>query len=391
MRLTTYDEFLTTLCNFFDGLIAPMKIRRTNRNVVYLMLKAFAKGLELINSVCYALSGRFDPRYCADSDLDSSAALVGTVRRPGSGSGLRIIVTNTDEYTAAVLPAGVYTYSYSADVSFSFEVADAVTLAGRDYTTFTAMSDKIGSFPVTEQASIPVTSEQTVPSSLAFSCEDNEYLQGRSEESLPDFRERLRHSTDRQSGIIELEDELKALPYLFDARCVYNNSGSNESVGDVTVPYSSMAVFAEGDMKNDIARIVSEHIICPTVATQDSVALRYENDLFIDGYQEVNVIPFKHTTYSLHITYVASELYINPAQKQAEFSSALKRHFNVPIHKDLISENDIYTFLNNLGVPGVSFLAVQITYGGLDVPYIEVPKSEIAQIGLVTYTRKEPA
>lgn len=390
MRLTTYDEFLVTLCDFFDGLIAPAKIRRTNRNVIYLILKAVSKGLELINSVCYALSGRFDPRYCADSDLDSSAALVGTVRRPGSGSGLRITATNTDEYTAVVLPAGTYTYVYSADVSFSFEVPSAVTLAGEGYEVFTAMSDKIGAFPVTAQAEIDITTVQTVPSAIKFSCENNEYLQGRPEESLYDFRERLRHSTNRQSGIIELEDELKALPYLFDARCVYNNSGTDVTVGDVTVPYSYMAIFAEGDMREDIARIVSEHIICPTVSTADSTALQYVSDLFINGYQEINIIPFKHTTYDLHITYVAGELYINPTQTQAEITSALKRAFNVPVHKDMISENDIYEFLNDLGIPGVRFLAVQMTQGGNVYSYIEVPKSEVAQIDGVTYTRREP-
>ena len=395
MRLTTYDEFLTELCDNFDSLIAPAKIRRTNRNVVYLLLKAFSKGLELVNSVCYALSGRFDPRYCADDDLDSSAALVGTVRRPGSGSGLRVVVTNTDEYTPVVLYAGTYIYAYNADVNFTFEVPSDITLEGNGYVMLIAMSDRIGSFPVTAQSSIAVTSEQSIAPALNFSCEDNTYLQGRAEESLQDFRERLRRSTDRQSGIIELEDELKALPYLFDARCVYNNTGNETLVGNVAVPYSYMAVFAEGDMRADIARIVSEHIICPTVSTADSTALRYENDLFISGYQEVHVIPFEHIYYKLHIDYAAEELYINPAQTQSKITHALRLEFNVPVHRDIVSENDIYEFLSGLGIPGVRFLAVQLSSGGTAYPYIEVPKSIIAQISAdadgVTYTRKEPA
>lgn len=392
MRLTTYDEFLTTLCDSFDALISPMKLRRTNRNVIYLILKAVSKAMELINSVCYALSGRFDPRYCADSDLDDSAALVGTTRRPGSGSGLMIVCHNNNEYTSAVLTAGTYHYAYSADVTFTFELTENVTVAALGSVQQIAMSDSLGSFPVTEQNQIQLTSDQTISSAFAFSCLDNSSLLGRPEESLLEFRERLKNSTDRQNGIIELEDALKALPYLFDARVIFNNTAGDITVdgGDgvpITVHNACLAIFFEGNARQEIAKVVAEHIIAPTTHTDDAVALRYEHPLFYNGYHTIEVIPFRHITYNLRVVYLAHDVYVNAAEVQNTMTQRLRGKFNVPVHRDMVTESEFYAFLDSLALPGIRMLEVEIQYNGSSSAYVNFPPASVAQIGTIEYQK----
>ena len=109
MEIKSFDTILTQMCDDFDLIISPKVMARSNTNVVYLIFKAIAKGFELINNICVVLSNKFDPAKCSEEDLVSVASLVGTERRKGSASGLRITVTNTDELSKTLL-AGVYTY-----------------------------------------------------------------------------------------------------------------------------------------------------------------------------------------------------------------------------------------------------------------------------------------
>ena len=110
MELKTFDTILTTICDSFDSLIAPRTIARSNTNIIYLIFKAAAKGYEIINNVCVVLCKNFDPLYCSDGDLTSSASIVGTERHKGSATGLHITITNNGSVSVTLL-AGLYTYS----------------------------------------------------------------------------------------------------------------------------------------------------------------------------------------------------------------------------------------------------------------------------------------
>ena len=109
MEVKSFDTILTKMCDDFDLLITPKRMARSNTNVIYLLFKAIAKGYEIINNVCVVLSNKFDPAKCSEEDLISVASLVGTERRKGSASGLRVIVTNTSDVTKTLL-SGTYTY-----------------------------------------------------------------------------------------------------------------------------------------------------------------------------------------------------------------------------------------------------------------------------------------
>ena len=151
MELKTFDTILTTICDSFDSLISPRTIARTNTNIIYLIFKAVAKGYEIINNVCVVLSNKFDPLYCSDDDLISSASIVGTERHKGSATGLHIIITNNGSVSATLL-AGLYTYALDDDTKFEFEVMENTVIASGSHISFIAMSEKIGRYPVTAQS-----------------------------------------------------------------------------------------------------------------------------------------------------------------------------------------------------------------------------------------------
>jgi hypothetical protein len=126
MEIKTFNTILTELCDDFDVLITPRTMARSNTNIIYLIFKAIAKGMEVINNVCVTLSSKFNPENCSDEDLLSVASLVGTERRKGSASGLRITVTNKGEDEITLL-AGTYTYELDEETSFEFEVLEDIS------------------------------------------------------------------------------------------------------------------------------------------------------------------------------------------------------------------------------------------------------------------------
>lgn len=384
MVLMSFDEILTGLCDKFDELIAPRKIARSNTNIIYLIFKSIAKGFEVINNVCVVLNNKFNPAKCSEEDLVSVASLVGTNRRSGSASGLKITVTNSEDSTLT-LPVGTYTYKLDEQTSFEFEVLSATDIISGGYVSFIAMSNSIGRYPVTAQSSIEVTANVVVPTGFTYSCDDNSSLLGVSEESILSFRNRIMNTYDRQNGIIELEEYLRNLPYIFDCKVRYNQTTSDIVEGDVTIPPMTCAIFYAGEAKNEIAEMVADHIICPTVATQDSVEVRYINEVFAGGYYAVNIIPFKHFSYTLDLIYTVDEEYVNVDEAMEKMTLSLKKVLNVEQYVPYIKEDDIYNAIESLGYIGLEILAVNLRANGSAVDYVSVPVSRIAELTAVNY------
>lgn len=386
MEVKTFDAFLTTVCDYFDTLISPRTIARTNTNIVYLILKAFAKGLEVINNVCVTLSNKFNPESCSEDDLVSVASLVGTERLSGSASGLLITITNGGE-EAVTLLAGLYYYAFDDDTTFVFEVLEDTEIASGESESYIAMSEEVGSFAVTEQSSIEVTAGAIeIPSDLTFSCDDNEDLLGESEETLLKFRQRILSDTNRQDVLNELEVALKNLPYLYDAKVILNRSVDPVSVGGYTLPSYYMAIFFSGSPRSEIAEIVAEHGIYPTLSDADSVNLKYYSDVFASGYYDVNIIPFTNTEYDLDLTIRVDTTYISSDNAQTTLRNFLNKKLREHKHIDFVKEEDIYSVLSELTVAGVTVLNVDIKQNGSQVPYIEVPASDIPYLSSVTFT-----
>lgn len=384
MTLLSFDEILTVLCDKFDELIAPKKISRSNTNIIYLIFKAISKGFEIINSVCVVLSNKFDPARCSTDDLVSVASLVGTERRKGSASGLRIVARNTGD-SAVVLPQGFYTYSLDDDTKFEFEVVADTEIEAGGYVSFIAMSEKVGQYPVTAQSEITIDTTQTVPSSIKFDCDNNSALLGLEPESILAFRKRVLNTYDRQNTFVELEEYLRNLPYVFDCKIKYNQTDTPVTVDGIVIPPMTCAIFYSGEAKNEIAEMVADYIICPTVSTQDSVEVRYENSVFVDGYYAVNLIPFDKYEYTVDLIYSIDNVYANPAVVLPEVESKLLSAFNTEEHKDYIKEDDIYNVLETLNIASFEVLAVNLKVNGSAVDYVTIPTSKIPSLASVNF------
>lgn len=384
MELKTFDTILTQMCDEFDVLITPKKIARSNTNIIYLMFKAIAKGYEIINNVCVVLSNKFNPAKCSEEDLVSVASLVGTERRAGSASGLHVIVTNTGE-TQTTLLTGIYTYALDDDTSFEFEVTSSVNIPAGENVSYIAMSNSIGRYPVTAQQSIDIKSEQAISDDLTFSCTDNTNLLGNEPESLLAFRKRILNTYDRQNTMVELEEYLRNIPYVFDCKVRYNQTDLDITVGEVVVPPMSCAIFISGEIKNELAEMVCDYIICPTVATQDSVEVRYENEIFAGGYYAVNLIPFEKLGFTVDIIYSINSEYVNTYDAKEALQKALLSAFVAEVHKDIIKEDDIYNVIENTEYTGIDVLAINLKVDGNAVNYVDVPASKIAELTFVNF------
>lgn len=387
MTLLSFDEILTVLCDKFDELIAPKKISRSNTNIIYLILKAISKGLEIINSVCVVLSNKFDPAKCDVSDLNSVSALVGTERLQGSATGLHIIVFNNGE-SAVTLLAGLYTYEFDADTKFVFEVLEDTEINAGSYITYIAMSEQIGSYPVTAQSEIEVTSTRVIPSDVKFSCTDNGALLGTAPESDLEFRKRILNKYDGQDSIVELETILRNLPYLFDCRIKFNNTLVSETYDGITIPPFTACIFYSGSPRSEIASVIASKIICPTVELQDSVAVDYVNDVFVSGKHTFYLNPFSTTDFKVNVIYKVDEQFISDYDAKAKMRTALFQYFLPEVHKDYVREDDVYNVLESLNLAGVTILGANLSVNDVVVDYVEVPLLKIAKLEDVGFTRE---
>lgn len=387
MILLSFDEILTAICDNFDSLIAPKKIARSNTNIIYLMFKAISKGLELINSICVVLSNKFNPAKCSVEDLNSVASLVGTERLLGSATGLHIIVTNNGD-SAVELLTGVYEYALDDDTKFIFEIFEDTEIASGEYETFIAMSENIGSYPVTAQAEIEVTSLQAISPDLSFSCTNNSNLLGTAPETDLEFRKRILNRYDGQDSITELENQLRNLPYLFDCRVKFNNDVADVTYGDVTVPPFTAVIFYSGSPRSEMAGVIANKLICPTLQTEDSIAIDYHSDVFVGGKQTFYINPFGLYDFDVEIIYKIDEQYISENKARQSIEEGLNQYFLPEVHKDYVREDDVYNAVEALNLAGVTVLGVNLYLGEDKVDYIAVPVSKIPQLNHVEFTRE---
>lgn len=388
MEIKTFDTILTGICDSFDELIAPRKIARTNKNIVYLMFKAIAKGFEVINNICVVLSNKFDPENCSEEDLISVASIVGTEFYKGSASGLHIIITNNNS-EAVTLLQGEYYYALDDDTSFMFEINEEVSIEAGSYIDVIAMSEKIGSYPVTQQSSIDITSEQEIPDKVAFSCTDNSSLLGTLAETNLEFRKRILEQTDRQNTLVELETALKNLPYLFDCKLKFNDTYDDIEFDGYTIPPYSMIIFYSGSPRNEIAEKIAEYSIFPTVQTADSKPVYFYDDVFTDGKYTAYINPFKKTNFSVNVQYKINNTFISDYDAKASIRTALTNAYVSEVHEDYVKEDDIYNIITDLNISGIEILNVNLIVDGNAVDYVEVPRSRIPQLDAVTFTKVE--
>ena len=390
MQIITYNEALTQICDWFDSVIAPRTIARTNTNIIYLIFKAFAKAWEVINNTCVELNDKFDPANCTDSDLESIAFLVGTERIGGSSSGLLVTVVNNAS-EAVYLPAGTYTYALDEDTSFSATFTADKLVESESSIQITFLSADKGSFPVTSQQDISLTAvdlngdEITIPDTFSFANADNSQLLGYADETDLEFRKRIIEDTDRQDVITEIKNKIKSLPYVFDCDIKFNDNPVGQSYDGYVIPPYYMLLMVSGDIKDEIAEIVASKGVYPTVQTDaDSYAV-YQNDVFADGQYKVWITPYRKYDFSVDVAFYADENFISSTQAEEKIRKGLFNAINGNRHIDVITENDIFDYINALNITGVKVLGVNINdpSGSTNKNYITFQKTRIPNLTAV--------
>lgn len=390
MQIITYNEALTQICDWFDSVIAPRTIARTNTNIIYLIFKAFAKAWEVINNTCVELNDKFDPANCTDSDLESIAFLVGTERIGGSSSGLLVTVVNNAS-EAVYLPAGTYTYALDEDTSFSATFTADKLVESESSIQITFLSADKGSFPVTSQQDISLTAvdlngdEITIPDTFSFANADNSQLLGYADETDLEFRKRIIEDTDRQDVITEIKNKIKSLPYVFDCDIKFNDNPVEQSYDGYVIPPYYMLLMVSGDIKDEIAEIVASKGVYPTVQTDaDSYAI-YQNDVFADGQYKVWITPYRKYDFSVDVAFYADENFISSTQAEEKIRKGLFNAINGNRHIDVITENDIFGYINALNITGVKVLGVNINdpSGSTNKNYITFQKTRIPNLTAV--------
>lgn len=386
MEIKTFDTILVKLCDDFDKLITPRKIARSNTNIIFLIFKAIAKGLEVINNVCVVLSNKFDPANCSEEDLVSVANLVGTEMLEGSGSGLQIDITNSTD-SSITLSKGMYKYALDDDTSFFFEIVsdEGLTIEAKQTEQIIAMTNKVGVFNVTAQNTITVTADVIIPDGIKFSCADNTSLLGTEKETVIEFRKRILSDTDRQNSIIELQTELRNLPYIYDCRCIFNNTTSAVTYDEVTIPSGHMAIFYSGAPRNEMASIIARKILCPTVAGDKAVEVKYENGVFINGSQSYYLNPFSKLGFYVNVHCEIDTTIAGVSEVHSQIRKIIFDRYKAKVHEDFIKENDIYNLLEDVNINGVELLGVDLVLEGATVDYIRVPLSRLADVTDVVF------
>ena len=203
-----------------------------------------------------------------------------------------------------------------------------------------------------------------------------------------DFRKRILSDTTRQDSLVELQTELRNLPYLFDAKIYFNNTLDPVTYEGIEIPPYYMVVFYSGEAKDEIAEIIAKRSIFPTLQTANSVELSYLSDVFVSGAYSVFIQPFFEEEYNANVTFHIDTTFITSTSAQEKILTALYLKLNQRIHRDYIKEADLYNIIENLNLAGVELLNVDLLQGGVAVPYIQVPLSRIPKLVNVTFTER---
>lgn len=384
--IKTFTEILIEMADAFDSYIAPKKIRRSDTNFIYLILKAVAKGYEILYSVFYALQGKFDPAVCSDRDLDSIARIAGTSRKVGKGSGLVITITNTG-LDIVNLEVGEYYYEYSSTVRFLFTVNQLVILDPSDTVQFAAFSDVAGSFLVETVSDLPVfmTVGDDIQPDLVFSCMNNSNLLGYPDESNYSFRRRILDDTERHDVIKEMELEIANLPYIFDCKVVFNQSPDTVIIDGVSVVPYHLLVVLNGDPRDEIAEIVASYGVYPTTLVSSGQVLYYLSDIFVNSQYPVYYALFDVTNYKVQLDYTYNQRLNEDSLIQSAIETVMKQYKDNVRHVSFVTEATFYDEVRALALQSVNLLNVTLLVDDLPVSYLEVPPTRIPKLTAVVY------
>jgi hypothetical protein len=391
MALTakSIDEETTELADVYDGLIAPKKLWRNHNNKLYLILRAYAAGKVGLNDVALALRNRFHPLYCDDLDLYSTAKIVGTEPKQGTGSLLRITARNKDTEEQKVFAAGTYNYQSATGMVFSFEAADDRVFDPEDARVIFAISQAKGRYEVTANADIQLyrSDNKAIDGAFVFSCEDNSGSLGYPDEDAFDFRTRIVHDADRQDHIKELELAIRSLPNIFECNLLFNGTTDPVTYDGLTLQPRELLITLTGVPTGRIAEIVAGEVCYATHKIDDAQVVYYNSPLYAGGKYPVYFKYHDKTEFSLAITYQYDSTRLEPVQIEDAINALFKPYTSMVTHLDIFGEEMAYSVLSSLNLPNVKILDVNIVNdSGEEVPYVRIPATRLPCLTGIVFT-----
>lgn len=376
IQIKSSATILNELCDYFDEIIKPQKILRSNTSIIYLLLKALSKGYEVINNLVVSIQNKFDPRYCSEDDLVSTAVLVGEERKGATRTGLEIVATYPELMPSKKLPLGTYKYTYEG-IDYLFTINQPQTFIEGEVYSFFAVADVEGKHLVPAQNNIDVvqvTGEEDIDrimDVLKWSCYDNEFLQGQDEESLSSFRERLISRTDRQDCFTELEQDLRALPYILSATCYYNNSTYPMDIAGVKIDPYHLLIAYSGDARNDVAAVIAKKVLCETQRVFDEAGTEITKKVVLNPNDtnglktfanpiEFYLLPLQKVEYTLQIVINGDTNIINENEVIQTIQNAFYSKYRVMVHTDTLTEFNFYQTAIDLQIKAVTILGCDI-------------------------------
>jgi hypothetical protein len=387
----SYDDHLRQATN------RPMKVWRNHNNKLYLIFRAVAAGIRLILDAVLALHNRFDPAQCDDVDLYSTAKIVGTEPRLGSGSLLTITMTNKSLEKAQTLAAGTYQYMSASGMAFSFTLPNDTLFEPRQARAVSAISAQKGAYRVYQNADIKLsrTDGAAINYSILFSCEDNAASLGYGDEDALEFRQRILTDAERQDQIRELELSIRNLPNVFECGLIYNNTESAAEFDGIELEPYQMLVIITGNPTDEVAdKFVkgtlyhTKEVSLPDV---EGGVVYHEAPHYINGRYPVHFIYHRKTDFQLRVEYQYDSGKLKSSQVEERLDAALNAYRGVVRHVDMLTEDDVYTVLRSVTLPDVKVLNARISRDGEAAPYITVPQTRLYNLTAVEFDGKDIA
>lgn len=406
---SSLDEILTELGDSFDADIASSqrKIVRSTANKIWLILRAFARGIHGLYQVVAALRYRFDPLYCTEEELESTMRITGTSLKPGKASLLTISIWNNHITETKTFPAGRYAYNSSNGIKFFLDLQEDIIIPPdsfmkRDFYSYLGDTPYIGSFAVSDNSNITVynVDEIEIDSDFSFDCEDNESQLGYKAETLYEARQRFLTDNKRQEILHILEERLTDLPNIHECCILSNNTLApinspylqDDGISYVQIMPQSVLVIVTGSPNSDFAKEFLS--LCPFVSTNptgvaDKGTVYYESNIYINGHFPVHFIKHKIEYFDIIIRYGYSAKQVATVTIENIFRELLKPLKASTRYKELITVEEVSKLIAEYQNPAIRILSISFNYNGSIVSYKKFNKTQIARLNTISFQREE--
>jgi hypothetical protein len=386
------DEETTELADVYDSLVAPKKIWRNHNNKLYLALRSFGAGKAGLVDAAITLRNRYSPLYCEDIDLYSTAKLVGTDFKHGTGSIVYITIFNKDTAGQRLLQKGVYNYQSVSGMMFRFQIPDDYLFDPEEKRVTAAISAEKGIFPVLQNADIKLfrSDGAVIDPVFVFSCEDNSGQLGYKDETPLDFRVRILSDANRQDHIKELELKIRNLPNIFECNLVINESVEPQEYDGILLAGKELLITITGVPTDEIAELTAKEVLYATHMVDPGNVVYYHNELYAGGKYPVYFRYHDTTDFSLAVSYQYDQDKLKQPQIEDTVKALFKPYRQTVTHLDTFSEGDAYRILEKLNLPNVKILdASIINSSGAEVSFIRIPKTKLPRLTDIQFTAVE--